>query len=439
MSARNGREYGPLRRQLEAARREIGSSSFDDLTVLEKKRDPYRLDAPAWHRCAQWFAEQVERFLRPGQTIHLRGMHYLVLSAGDVRKPNGAIYINTDADWEWLADEAAKAARWLGYVSFDRIVDERNAEPVVADPPISTTPGWFLSRGISGEIPLIDQALPSYFISGFNAFQRYRLIFVGEKVSLEAELGPVAGEVGAELVLPTGTLSDTLTYGIAKRADEDGRPAVVLYFSDFDPAGWAMPAGLGRKLQALRDLCFPDLCIELHAVALNLDQVERFSLPSTPLKAGEVRADEWRKAWGREQTEIDALIALHPGEVARLARAACRPFWDETLRWRLRDAEVAYQQLADERLQAHPDYAAACQDIREALDEAETAVSTLAEAQETARDALSDMTLPDLEVPEAEVGGLAPLPLFSTDDDWIEATQRLIAHKRFRNGGSPPS
>src|SRR6516162_3751647 len=40
--------------------------------------------------------------------------------------------------------------------------------------------------------------------------------------------------------------------GMASRANEDDRPAVVLYFSDFDPTGHQMPAHVSRKLQALR-------------------------------------------------------------------------------------------------------------------------------------------------------------------------------------------
>ena len=56
--------------------------------------------------------QQIDRFLRPGHTIHLRGLFYRIVSASDVRKPHdGSLFINTDENWEWLADEAAKAAR----------------------------------------------------------------------------------------------------------------------------------------------------------------------------------------------------------------------------------------------------------------------------------------------------------------------------------------
>ena len=69
---------------------------------------------------------------RPGlglgdRRIHLRGLHYMVLGRP---KPDGTPYEN-DKNWEWLQDDAAKAARFLGYIPFEQIIDQRNAEPVI--------------------------------------------------------------------------------------------------------------------------------------------------------------------------------------------------------------------------------------------------------------------------------------------------------------------
>jgi hypothetical protein len=64
------------------------------------------------------------------RTIHLRGLHYMLMS-DEVTKPNGLPYTNTDADWVWLQENAAKAARWLGYLPFAQIVDNRNTPPVI--------------------------------------------------------------------------------------------------------------------------------------------------------------------------------------------------------------------------------------------------------------------------------------------------------------------
>jgi hypothetical protein len=176
---------GPLRRVLEDAALENGFS-FKALTVLKDENDPYRHDTPAGHRDGQWFAEQVNRFLGPNQTIHLRGMHYLVSSSNNVRRPDrAALYTNDDENWEWLSEHAAKAARWLGYVPFERIVDERNAPPQIFVLETPATPSVDLYSGSSIEVPNgpdEDYALPHFLCRDFAVAQPYRIVFFGEKV-----------------------------------------------------------------------------------------------------------------------------------------------------------------------------------------------------------------------------------------------------------------
>src|SRR5262245_53972241 len=118
-----------LRSILEDACAKLGCS-LNALTVLSNQRDPFRVDTPANHRDGSWLAEQAGRHGLGERKIHLRGLHYLLLSAEAV-KPNGLPYTNTDTDWEWMSEDCAKAARWLGYIPFDQIVDARNSPPTV--------------------------------------------------------------------------------------------------------------------------------------------------------------------------------------------------------------------------------------------------------------------------------------------------------------------
>ena len=96
--------------------------------------------------------------------------------------------------------------------------------------------------------------------------------------------------------------------------------------SDCDPSGWQMPISIGRKLQAFKALLFPDLEFQVRRVALMPEHVRVHGLPSTPLKATERRADKWQEAMGVAQTEIDALAALQPALLRRMAREAIKPF-----------------------------------------------------------------------------------------------------------------
>ena len=108
----------PLRDALEAT-----IHSLKDVTVLAAQNDPFRLDTPAGHRDGQWLAEMFAMFNLRGK--HNRGIHYALLGQ---KKPDGLPY--TGNDWKWLAGPI-DAARWLGYIPFDDIVDERNLPPVI--------------------------------------------------------------------------------------------------------------------------------------------------------------------------------------------------------------------------------------------------------------------------------------------------------------------
>jgi hypothetical protein len=100
---------------------------LSELTVLSPQNDPYRIDTPTFHEAGRWFRDQLDRLGLAGK--HLRGIHYALL--GSTALPNGQPYVNTGENWDWLQDVAAKAARWLGYVPFEAIRDQRNAAPVV--------------------------------------------------------------------------------------------------------------------------------------------------------------------------------------------------------------------------------------------------------------------------------------------------------------------
>jgi hypothetical protein len=297
--------HGVLRSIIEGARHEHGFS-LGDLTVLSIQVDPYRIDTASGHRDGQWVAQQLNRLVGRNKKIHWRGLHYVIVAKGNVRKPNGEIFHNTDEDWIWLSSAAGKAARWLGYVPFERIGDNRNAEPVIFRK-ARIAPEAYVSIGLNVSIPDADELEPVAFAEGFEPRQAYQFVVFGEKASLEDVVLPVARAKQADAYLNTGEISDTRLHEIARDASADGRPLVVFTLTDCDPSGYQMAVSIGRKLQALRDLFFPELQFEIVPVALLVEQVRELELPSAPLKETEKRADRWKLAFGVEQTEIDAL------------------------------------------------------------------------------------------------------------------------------------
>jgi hypothetical protein len=427
--------HGALRSVLEEARLHE-DCGLGELTVLSAAVDPYRLDTAAGHRDGAWLAQQFNGVVAHGKKIHWRGLHYAIVVQGNITKPNGEIYRNDDDNWIWLSDCAGKAARWLGYIPFDRISDNRNAAPIIHRK-ARVNVASFVSIGLDVTIPDADDLNPTPFAEGYKGRQAYSFAMFGEKASLEDVLDPIARAKQADLYLPTGEISDTQLHQMASDANKDGRPLVVFTLADCDPSGHQMSVSIGRKLQAFRDLLFPDFSFELVPVALTVEQVRDLGLPSTPLKETERRADRWRDAFGVEQTEIDALATLRPDTLRQIVEQAFEPYYDDTLDDRVEEARSDWQEEAQQAIDSQIDaesLAALREEAAERLTELQSAIDDINERLRLSADAF---TLPEIEVPEPEIEDEGDRQaLVSFDDDWVAATRSLIERKSYGRPGA---
>jgi hypothetical protein len=390
---------GPLSVALAEAAAEAGTSRTA-LTVLHKGGDPFLLDTPRGHAEGHWFAAHF-RDLTRGRRVHLRGVHYLIAAAATILKPRGPTYMNTDDDWRWLVARAAKCARWLGYVPFDAIDDSRNEAPryhrVVAlgSPSASAMGGLDLGEDID-----VDSSMPIVTLHDFTPSQKYAFAIFGEKSSLTPFLAPLAVHYGADLYIGAGELSDTLAHDIAKRAAEDGRTLVVFTVCDFDPSGRQMTTSIARNLRAFKTLLFPNLEYRVREIGLTLEQAIDNNLPSTPLKETERRAANWIGRFGREQTEIDALLALAPGVLESEVHRAFAPYWDRALARRAALVEIRWRRTAQQDLTEH----VGPERIAEWRGRYESALAEIEEVNDEQDEVLSEFEAGPPELPEAEPG-----------------------------------
>jgi hypothetical protein len=268
--------------------------------------------------------------------------------------------------------------------------------------------------------------------------------------------------MGTDLYLETGEQSITHCYDIGRRAAADGRPLIVPVVTDCDPSGYQMAVSIARKLQALRDLEFPSLEVTVIHVGLLPDHVRRFRLPESPLSPKEKRKARWKERMGVEQTEVDALLALHPGELAKLIRKALEPYYDPTLLRRVREAESSWRVGARDAIEAALAEALDLASLRgraEAVsarilafdaeverakeaaariddegDEIRAEVEAIKAAMVSLADGI-DLDLPDIpeaDLPDPPTDG--PNMVFSSEWDWVEAMQRMKARKAYENG-----
>ena len=291
--------------------------------VLSKGRDPYSDWTPMQVARAQWVSQM---FQSVGRRIHLRGLHYFIVSQQPpVAWPDGSPYENTESSWEKLCN-AAIWARYQGIGDWGDLIDRRHPDPIdFADYESYDSEAFFTASHFS------DVGLRETFLTGAPSFSpvglgTYHLEVWVEKASMNEILTPTVTQYGAVLQPLVGESSLERVTGAIQRIMAIGKPTRIFYISDFDPSGKQMPVSVSRKLEFYaRDL---DLDIRLNPLALTDEQVSQFQLPGIPTKASDSRAASFVQQYGDRATELDALEALYPGELASILDAALSPYVD---------------------------------------------------------------------------------------------------------------
>lgn len=307
-----------------------------DLIALAPKNDPYYVGTDGDHEKAQWFAGIWSEFgFGPG--THLRRVHYLLVSQSPAyRRPNGDQYGNTSKDWGYLL-EASKVARYLDYIDADGFVDRRNPKPSKhadywgdVEPGFSPAMGW---AGIDIEPPDFPD-LPGFRVDGYEDgnLQPYHLEIWAEKTTMNDVLLPLCRQYGANLVTGAGEMSITAVMALLSRAGEADRPVRIAYIADFDPAGHGMSVSVARKIEFWLDSMDLDYDVRLEPLVLTAGQVQSYALPRMPIKASESRAASFEGRMGSGAVELDAMEALHPGELHSIVEGWILQYYDHDIR-----------------------------------------------------------------------------------------------------------
>jgi hypothetical protein len=151
-----------------------------------------------------------------------------------------------------------------------------------------------------------------------------------EKHGIVNQLRAWFGHYGVRVISLGGYSSQTYVDDILQDAEEDGRPAVLIYAGDWDPSGEDIERDLAERCPVFD---------EIRRIALTEVQVRRYNLPENPGKRADPRAVSFEAKYGRlAQVEVDAL----PPETLRdLFAAAVEQFVDMSVFNRVRRKEEA--------------------------------------------------------------------------------------------------
>jgi hypothetical protein len=129
-----------------------------------------------------------------------------------------------------------------------------------------------------------------------------------EKDALAGVLIEVTRRWDVPLMVTRGFASLSFLHSAAETILDQGKPAFLYYFGDYDPSGVDIPRQVEKRLREFA----PGADIAFERVAVNPDQIGRWGLPTRPTKKTDTRSKNFE---GRS-VEVDA---IEPADLKRLA------------------------------------------------------------------------------------------------------------------------
>jgi hypothetical protein len=362
-------------------------STVTDMLVLSPQNDPFYAGNGVEGDKARWFAELWERF-GYGSGVHLRRVHYRIVSEGNIVKPDGELYENNNGCWQYMQG-ASRQARYLGLVDPEEVVDKRNPESNIYMGPGTSSweereePRWdydfygFELPGLS--LPTSSIEVPDLYPTGYaynDAMQRYHVEVWAEKTTMDDILVPLCMQTATNYVSGAGYQSITATVSLLRaRVHHIGKPCRILYVSDFDEAGQNMPRQVARQLQFWIERYAAECDIRIEPIVMTAEQAEKYP----------------KALDGSGAVELDAMEAIDPGRLARIVRGAIAPFRDEGLRRRVWGAKQNAAAIIDQEFEA------VCEDELTELRVIEAEAQAIYERHRETLDEVADAIERDLE------------------------------------------
>lgn len=265
-------------------------------------------------------AERIcNEYARQGLSLTLRQLYYRFI-AGNLFPDSRLVKIGVDADGNDIRTKNHdRNYKWLGSTIADARLDGQIDWSHLEDRTRSANggdSGWYDPGYAIGSIERW------YNITHWDGQPHYVEVWV-EKEALADVIARPANRWDVTSFAAKGYSSLSAMKVAAdriKRQENNGRKAHVLYLGDHDPSGIDMSRDIQDRLNTFR-------CgAEVERLALNMDQVELYDPPPSPVKPGDSRSEGYVERFGTEECwELDA---LEPAVLDDLIDTAIRGYVD---------------------------------------------------------------------------------------------------------------
>ena len=176
--------------------------------------------------------------------------------------------------------------------------------------------------------------MAGYYRADLWADSKYRCEVWAESRSIASVIQGDCHELAVDLYPCGGFSSLSFIHQAAEQnnATDDGRPLVVFYIGDYDPAGVLIDVSLEREL---REHLKPSIELDFRRIAINEHQIEQHNLPTKPRKESDKRSQHIKHTVEAEampardlrhmlRANVESLLPAHALHVAKVAEESER-------------------------------------------------------------------------------------------------------------------
>lgn len=271
----------------------------------------------------------IEFYEAQGFVLTIRQLYYQFVARG--------LLENKEQNYKRII-RIVSEARLAGFIDWNAIEDRTRS--------LRALPWWESAASI------IDASARG-FRHDLWADQEYRVEVWIEKDALVGVIEGVCHELHVPYFSCRGYTSQSEMHAAAMRLqdyrDTHGQEPVILHLGDHDPSGIDMSRDIIERMELFIG------GVELRRLALNMDQIRRLNPPPNPAKESDSRSGGYKKRFGSQSWELDA---LDPRAIATLIRNEVMAIrdqekWDESVleqeieRGQLRQASKRWTEVVD--------------------------------------------------------------------------------------------